>query len=207
MRRRRRRRRWVDPAPPTDPTPAPTPTPTPHRPQRRHPHRPDASADPDADRASIRPSISDRTSASLPARLRRMQDGATGQGVKMAVIDSGINPDARRICGPDRPGQPRRRRQPRRQRRRRPWHGGQPRSPPPPATTPERSASPSTRRSCRFRADAPGIVRQQGRLRFLRQRDRAGHRCGAAGRRQGHQHVARRIGARTASCCRRSSAR
>ena len=82
----------------TDPHPTPTPTPT---------------ADPDADHGTNYNTAEYRASTYAVAAnaIAAYNAGATGKGVKIGIVDSGINPEPRRVRRPDRSCQRRRRRQ------------------------------------------------------------------------------------------------
>ena len=92
--------------------------PPPHRHQRRRRLRP-------TDALRYAPNIARRTTRSPPDAISAYNAGATGEGVKIGIVDSGINPDLAEFTGRIDPGQRRCRRQSRRQRRGRSRHGGQ----------------------------------------------------------------------------------
>ena len=130
------------------------------------------------------------------------------QGIKIGVIDTGINPGTRRVRRSDRPRQPGRCRQPRPQRRGRSRHC---RSAPLPRGTQRLEhawASLSIRPSSAMRADEPGTCSIPARMAAASSTTRLRRasmprRC----RRQGHQHVAWRLAAEPGSCWTRCSRR
>ena len=84
------------PPAPASPTPTPTPTPTPdahsdtrHRPRRRRRLRP----------TTTRPSISASNYAVAANAIAAYNAGATGKGVKIGIVDSGINPSLAEFAG------------------------------------------------------------------------------------------------------------
>ena len=160
---------------------------------------PHSDADPDADAAPVQLQhgrISGARNIRVAANaIAAYNAGATGQGIKIGIVDSGINPDARRIRRPDRPGQRRRRRN-----RGVSDEGGH--------GTAVSAVAAAARNNCehdgrRVRCDDHQRTRRSARVRcadhrsdgcsVLRQCDRRRDRRGAARRRQGDQPVARRL--------------
>ncbi len=91
----RRRIAPIPPAPTPTPTPDPTPTPHPHTDAHSDPH---ADADTEHE-LTTRPSIRRRNYSVAANAIAAYNAGATGKGMKIGIVDSGINPSLSEFAG------------------------------------------------------------------------------------------------------------